>query len=96
MADGNQDFEFSGMFDNIDNMEVNLKDQNYQKILNDSRTIQAVKDITQKLQQLRSDFQQDENKLQTVRDATGKLKDKVKEKAGKIINKNLEKQKQKF
>ena len=34
--------------------------------------------------------------MQTVRDATGKLKDKVKEKAGKIINKNLEKQKQKF
>ena len=85
------------MWDNIDNMQIDFQDE----ILAESQRIQAIRDITKKLQQLRKDFYEDENKLETVKQATrnarDKIKEKVKEKAGKIMNnKNLEKSKLRF
>lgn len=61
------------MFDNIDDMEIDINDD-YLEMLTESQRIQAVKEVAKKLQQLRHDFYKDENKMQTMREATGKLK----------------------
>ena len=50
------DFEFSAMFDNIDQLEIDINDAYYQKFITDSLTLKAIKDITKKLQKLRKDF----------------------------------------
>lgn len=54
-------------------MEIDINDD-YLEMLTESQRIQAVKEVAKKLQQLRHDFYKDENKMQTMREATGKLK----------------------
>jgi hypothetical protein len=55
------------MFDNIDDMEIDIGEDFYHNMLAESRRIQAVKDVAKKLQKLRRDFYEDDNKLETVR-----------------------------
>lgn len=86
------DFEFKDMFEDIDQLEIDMND----KLITDSLTIKAVKDIALQLEDLRKEFYQDTNKMRYVKDATGKFKDKVKAQAGQIINHNIEKQKTRF
>ena len=79
----NNDFEFGTMFDNIDDMDfdIDINDAVYQKAVTDSLTLQAIKDTTKKLESLRREFYQEDTKgkLQTIKDATSNIKDKVKE-----------------
>lgn len=97
------------MFDNIDNMEMemDIHDPDYQKLIRETLTIQAVKETAQKLEKLRKEFYHDDHKLDTVKHVTHEIKETlkheashikevVKEEAAKIINKNLDKQRAKF